>query len=114
MTHVAAVPLSANHQRCLTNCLDTDIQLNIGIHMLRCLQGSHEVLTSLMKAVNLEDECSKEDKITILAPSNAAFDDVAGVISTLEYSTLVDVRSSSSYLSFVVNSLPRTLRLRVS
>ena len=49
-------------------------------------------LAPLVRAVNLEGvEAVPDDRISIFAPSNAAFEEVSSVLSTIDSSTLTQV-----------------------
>lgn len=71
----------------------------MNIHEISFVQESQEGLPSLKKALRAEHEAAEQDKITIFAPSNDAFEEVSGVVPTLDYATLSHVRCSVPFLS---------------
>jgi hypothetical protein len=61
---------------------------------LSCLKESLEGLAPLKEAVESEERYSEDERLTIFAPSDGAFQEVSSILLTLDHATLTHVRHS--------------------
>jgi biopolymer transport protein ExbD len=59
------------------------------------MQKSDSDLASLSELMNQVTEADEESRLTIFAPTDAAFQEVSDVMRTLDFETLSDVRFPS-------------------